>query len=271
LSVQTYKRYCDLHPKSFDSVARFLAEEGLAFDLEWRPIVSQCIEAAPDAPIVAVYLAESLRWTRHATRDESKTVNYIAAASSYIAGNDEDALAQAEQAFWRFGRESLSDCLLAMRRFYELIGLEALPTEPSELVALQERLLEDTDAEKRQGGLKWFGPWLFLGVFKIHLTCHQEPLDDPRINDLIMPLGSQAVRGLEQLARDKIIPRSEIPKPDRRDRYDGATSAEDFARGIADAHLCMDVQRRLASSASSSVPRINNGLYMLGEHSSPRS
>lgn len=248
-------------PNDFDAVAALLAVEGLAFEQEWRGRVHESIAAAQGAPTLAVYLAEALRWTRHANRTSR---DYIPAACRYIVCNDSDALEEAVRAHWRFGPEGLQTSLQAMREFYPMFGRENLAMRVSELIRVQNDLLERTVHAKSQGRLKGLGPWLFLGVFKIHLTYHHELLQDAQVNGLTMPLGSQAVRALRLLVGNGTLAGNDIPDFGDDTSYDGATSDEDFANGIANATWCMDVQRRLAESASSTVPRINNGLYRLG-------
>jgi len=184
-------------------------------------------------------------------------------AYNYMVKEDTEILSCAKDYMGRYGEENLRNALESWKNLFNEISEDCDVKMCSgeilkefQLKALNKAfLLKDADRLPRMG------PWLFCFPFKIISLYRDDLWSHPLLNDIIMPLGMEVVRGVRKLIKRKSKFTDKVDTNILREEEGG------LKEGMATTFIIQGVKKKIAESSKSNVLHINSGLYLYGQES----
>lgn len=237
-------------------LAKSLATAGYEMDLEIQQKTSDYAKKFPKTDLFLVAIVQSLIWTGHAI----DKVDYFKNALDYLNTGSEKALSSMSKCFGRYGAESLKSTLFNWRKLYSKFKIPSDMSKSSlnEIVLFQKESLEIACIARSRGEIIGVGAWLFCAPFKIVLCVRSKLWDYAQIDEILMPLGLEVVRGVKKLMRKKSA-YTESLYADMLSETEG-----DIREGLGTVELVQAVSKKIAKDSRSIILHINSGLWKLG-------
>ena len=194
-------------------------------------------------------VAKALVRSTHA-RDNSA---WYPAAAQYLRSGSQDDLLPARAHSCSFGPDALQRALTSFRTLGEFTGISApRPYDAARLVDAQTRAVQY--AMKRE--LTGLGAWLFCAPFELMALLRPSLWEDPRLDGLLLPLGSALARGYGILQSVGMV---EVDEALLRDSEPG------IRNGLTLLYIARGSEEKLAQQASTRALFIHQGIYELGQ------
>jgi hypothetical protein len=237
-------------------LARELAARGLEMNLEIDAGFRRLLKEFPGSNRFNAAIAHAFTWTGHAVDEDG----YHEAATGFLDSGGRESLDGAKTFSRRFGPDALSDALQGWRAIVEEDGgVPDLGKDAASLKRLQDRMLPVAARLREEGAISGIGAWLFCAPFKIVAISCREFWDDPDLDEVLMPLGLEVVRGMKKLVRARSAWTEGI------DRNMLVEEEGDLGEGMGTVWLVQDTCKKIAAVSQSRVVHINSGIYLLGK------
>lgn len=239
------------------SLAEKLAAGGLAANEETHLNQVDIISQFPKADYFNLVVATALTWTGHAVDRKG----YHLQAIEYLETGSSAALNKVQKFSGRLGKDHLAASLQGWR---EIILQAKIPDltqcSAAKLKRFQDRCLLVAENLKKEETLHGVGPWLFCAPFKI-IVAHQRSLwDDPKINDILMPLGLEVIRGM------KLLIKNHSAFVDGVDTSMITEQEGSLFDGLGTVSIVQSVCIEIATHSNSLVTHINSGLILYAKN-----
>lgn len=236
--------------------AKSLANSGYGFDREIQQWTKDLVKAFPKANLFSLAIVQSLTWTGHAI----EKVKYFEKTLDFLSTGSEPALSGLSECAGRYGREQLKSTLFNWRKLCNELGIPSDISKLSleEIILFQNTSLKTACMARRKGRVMGVGAWLFCAPFKILLCFRDELWTHDRVDEILMPLGLEVIRGIKKLKRQKYSYSETIEI--------GSLSEEegDIAEGLGTVHIVQAMSKQIARDVNSIVLHINSGFWKLG-------
>ncbi len=243
----------DARDKSF---AKEIAEYGLKFDREIQQKTREIIKDFPRVNPFFVAISQSLTWTGHAI-DKNK---YFEKSIDFLTNDSQKSLSGLSECAERYGSEQLQAVLFNWRKLYYKINPPSnlLKASLEQIVFFQSSSLKIACSLRRKYEVMHIGAWLFCAPLKIILCLREDLWEEEGMNEVLMPLGLEVVRGVKKIIRKKYSYASFVNEGDL------VEEEGDIFEGIATAHIVQAMCKKISKDADSNVLHINSGLWKLG-------
>ncbi len=238
------------------NLAKSLATAGYALDVEIQQKTGGYVKNFPKSDLFRIAIVQSLIWTGHAV----DKADYFKTALDYLNTSSDSALSDMAKCFGRYGVENLKSTLFNWRK---LCGKIKTPYDISksdleEIILFQNSSLETACIARSRGEIMGIGAWLFCAPFKIILCLRDKLWNHPRVDELLMPLGLEVIRGVKKLIRKK----SSYAESFYADML--AETEGDIREGLGTVELVQALSKKIAKDSNSIVLHINSGLWKFG-------
>lgn len=229
--------------KSSSKVAGNLAVAGESVVDTIHDDVKVFFDKYPDTSPFSIAIAESLVWAFYAKREDE----FYKLAIDYLDKSDESIFDKLEDFQHRYEIEKTETILKSWKQVFDSQNLKQLPRDYTidNLLAYQEKLIQLI------GKYPLIGTWTTLSPFKALICFKPRQYKDEKLNELLMPLGSQVIKGIDFLRRLGFS----VPMIEQEDESN-----------IGTVFVAQKFQIDLAKQANSNVLFINSGLYRLGKN-----
>lgn len=196
----------------------------------------------PSASPFAIAIPETMVWAFYAIRND----DFFKLAIDYLDNGNEEIFTRSEDFQHRYEVEKTESLLKSWKQIFDKYNLKQTPREfnINNLLSIQEKLIVLV------GKYPLIGTWTILSPFKALICFYPRQFKDEKLNKLLMPIGSQVVKGINYLRRHSFS----VPLIEQEDVSNMGTVYEVQA-----------FQIDLAKQAESNVLFINSGLYKLGK------
>ena len=237
-------------------LAKSLTAAGYEMDLEIQQKTSDYVKKFPKVDLFLIAIVQSLIWTGHAI----DKADYFKKASDYLSTGSDEALSSMSKCFGRYGAESLKSTLFNWRKLYSKleVSFDISKADLDDIVLFQKASLETAGIARGRGDIIGVGAWLFCAPFKIILCFRSKLWDHAQIDEILMPLGLEVVRGVKKIIRKKSA-YTESFYADMLSETEG-----DIREGLGTVELVQSVSKKIAKDSQSIVLHINSGLWKLG-------
>lgn len=238
------------------NLAKSLAAAGHALDVDIQQKTSNYVKNFPESNLFLVAIVQSLIWTGHAV----DKANYFKTALNYLDTGSDNALSGMAKCFGRYGAENLKSTLFNWRKLCAKIKFpsDISKTDLEEIVLFQNTSLETACIARGRGEIMGIGAWLFCAPFKIILCLRDKLWNHPQVDELLMPLGLEVMRGVKKLIRKK-SPYTESLYAEMLSETEG-----DITEGLGTVEMIQAVSKNIAKDSKSIVLHINSGLWKFG-------
>lgn len=220
-----------------------------------------------DTNYFSVAITNAFTWTGHAVSNNER---FFEVAIDYLNSGNLTLLDKTSDFSGRFGEEKLSEGLRSWRTIISHIQIANIQNATVQsLIKLQNNARDIADRLRKQHLISGIGLWLLYAPFKI-IAVHLKNLwNDEKVNEIRMPLGSEVIRGVKKLIRERSVWTL---------GYDVnmITEEEDkpgLEQGMGTAEMVHNISTKIAYDKSivcdSNLRRIihvNSGLFLLGKN-----
>jgi hypothetical protein len=243
-------------PERDINFAKNLAASGNVLDFEIGRTTKQLVNTFHEDNLFLIAIAQSLTWTGHAIDKE----DYFKNTLNFLNTGAQDVLSDIAISAGRYGQEKLQATLYNWR---ELLAKLKLPPDLSkssmeEIILFQDAAYKIACMERRKERIMGIGAWLFCAPFKIILNFRDELWKNDRIDEVLMPLGLEVVRGVKKLIKQRYSYSRFIEEGDL------SETEGDIIEGLATIHIVQHLSKEIAKDSKSIVLHINSGLWELG-------
>ncbi len=238
------------------SLAKILAEEGLDFDRGIGTDTTTILKSFPKTDPFLLLIAQSLTWTGHAINKGE----YLEKVVKYLETSSDNLLSELAQFSGRFGVEQLEITIFNWKKLlYEIKRPgNILVSSLDEIISLQDKSQKIAGMARRKRSIMYIGAWLFCAPFKILLSVRDDLWHQERIDEVLMPLGLEVVRGCRKLIRKQYSYGKMI------EGIDLSEEEGDILEGLATVQIVQSMCKRIAQDSHSIVLHINSGLWKFG-------
>lgn len=238
------------------SLAKILAQEGLDFDREIGTDTTTILKTFPKVDPFLLLIAHSLTWTGHAINKGE----YLEKVVKYLETGSDNLLSELAQFSGRFGAERLEMTIFNWKKLlYEIKKPDdVLTSSLDEIISFQNRFQETACMARRKRSIMYIGAWLFCAPFKILLSVRDDLWHQERIDEILMPLGLEVVRGCRKLIREQYSYGKMI------EGIDLSEEEGDILEGLGTVQIVQGMCKRIAQDSHSIVLHINSGLWKFG-------
>jgi len=196
----------------------------------------------PNASSLSIVIAESLIWAFYAKRENE----FYKLVIDYLDKDDKGIFDRLDDFQHRYEVEKLGTILRSWKQIFDKYALGQIPRNYTidNLLNYQKKLIPLVSK------YPLIGAWTILSPFKALICLQPRQYKNEKLDNLLMPLGSQVIKGLKFLRRNGF----DVPAIEHEDETDMGT-----------VYVAQKFQVGLAKEANSSVLFINSGLYKLGK------
>ncbi|MFC1708820.1 hypothetical protein ACFL2J_01995 [Candidatus Omnitrophota bacterium] len=236
--------------------ATSLASNGKDLDCEIQKRTRELIKDFPNLDPFLIAIAQSLIWTNHAVDKE----NYFRKALDFLNSGSDKSLSGLSKCFGRYGLESLNATLFNWRKLYGEFNapLDILKSPLEEVILFQQTSLKIACVARKNRRVMHIGAWLFCAPFKMILCLRDDLWKHDRINEVLMPLGLEVVRGVKKMMRGHYSYAQYV------DTGDLSEEEGDIIEGLGTVQIVQAMCKTIAKDADSNVLHINSGLWKFG-------
>jgi len=233
-----------------------LATGGYTFDCEIQEQTKKLVKAFPKADLFLIAIVQSLTWTGHAI----DKIAYFKKALEFLKSGSEQALSGISECAGRYGPERLKVTLFNWKRLYNELGApsDIFKSSLEEIILFQKTSLKTACMAKRKSRVIGIGAWLFCAPFKIIVCLREELWSHDRVDEILMPLGLEVVRGVRKVIRERYSYANFV------DIGDLSEEEGDIVEGLGTVQIVQAMSKEIASDGNSIVVHINSGLWKLG-------
>lgn len=244
----------NLKPITKQKVALLLADEGKPFNEDIAERVEGYLQDYPNASLFVISIIESFIWAEYVKRHKTT----FDLAVGYFTNNDNAILNELDKILWRYEESHFTPLLKSWKLILEKANLKKLPDKfnAHNLYEFQRYVHQQVVSPLYHSKqIQRISAWTFLAPFKIMAAYRIDLWKDNKLDDVLMPLGSQVIKGLQLLHKQGVPIQSYefIYEEERGLETDMGTTT-----------MVQDFEKTLASSADSRVLHINSGLFLLG-------
>jgi len=237
-------------------LARSLAASGCALDREIRQKTKDLAKSFSKHDFFLLAIAQSLTWTGHAIDKD----DYFNKALDFLSTGSAKALSALSKCYGRYGAEKLRSTIFNWRKLCSELTIPSniLMSQLDEIIRFQNTSLDIACTARQKGRIIGIGAWLFCAPLKIILCLRDKLWNDRRVDEILMPLGLEVVRGVKKLKRQKYS---------YSDSFEiGYLSEEEggIVEGLGIIHIVQAMSKDIAKDANSNVLHINSGLWKFG-------
>jgi len=236
-------------------LAQRLAERGEEMNTEISSDQEHLLRIFYGSDYFSVAVANAFTWTGHAVGQDA----FYESAIDYLTRGSLTSLRRAEAFSGRFGPERLSSVLQGWKGILNQCVAENIQSRAAQgLCDFQERCLSIAHQLLSQRQISGVGPWLFCAPFKIVAAHRRDLWQSESLDDLLMPLGLEVVRGVQQLIQQRCTYTQGLDANMLSEEEGG------LLEGIGTVSLVQGMSRRIAQISRTRVLHINSGLYLYG-------
>jgi len=237
-------------------LAQQMAENGLEMNLDIDARYRRLLKELPGTDPFVGAVALSLTWTGHAVDSD----RFCKSAVSFINNGRRSSLSAAQAHAARFGPDALGDALESWRTILmECGGSPDLDKSGSDLRKAQDRLHRQSVRLDHDEEISGIGAWLFCAPFKIIIANRRDLWEDPGVDEVLMPLGLEVVRGIKKLVKARSKWTTDIEMGMLIEEEGG------LQEGMGTVCIVQHASKKIAADSESRVVHINSGLYALGK------
>lgn len=236
--------------------AKQLAAAGYALDRDIQRRTKEIVSRFPDTDLFLIAVSQSLTWTGHAI----DKANYFEKALDFLKSGSEVTLTSLSECAGRYGEERLKATIFNWRKLYNNLNPppNILKSSLEEIILFQNISYKIACAARRKGNIINIGAWLFCAPFKVIICLRDDLWKIDRIDDILMPLGLEVVRGVKQLIRRRYSYSSLVNEGDL------SEEEGDITEGLSTVLIVQNMCKTIAKDAGSNVLNINSGLWEFG-------
>lgn len=236
--------------------AKELAVSGYKFDKEIQQNTKRVIKNFPHVNLFLVAISQSLTWTGHAI-DKNK---YFENCFDFLVSDSQKALSALSGCAGRYGDESLKSLLFNWRKLYNKLHppQDWFKVSLEQIVFFQSASLKIACNLRMKNEVAYIGAWLFCAPFKILLCLRDDLWKSDRLNEVLMPLGLEVVRGVKKTICKKYSYASFVNEGDL------VEEEGDIVEGLGTIHIVQAMCKNISKDAGSNVLHVNSGLWKLG-------
>ncbi|MCL0065295.1 hypothetical protein M1N79_00170 [Dehalococcoidia bacterium] len=239
-----------------ESLAKRLAEQGEEMNLEISSDQDYLIRTSNGSDYFPGAIANAFTWTGHAVSEEA----FFEFAINYLTTGKMASLSTTEAFSGRFGPERLTSALQGWKAIMNGLGeQDVLSCDAQGLYNIQQQCLDIVYRLLNQRRILGVGPWLFCAPFKI-IAAHRKDLwKSESLDDILMPLGLEVVRGIRKLIQHGCTYAQGLDESMLSEEEGG------LMEGMGTVALVQGVSRKVAQISKTRVLHINSGLYLYGK------
>lgn len=237
------------------SLARSLAEGGerMNLDISRRHERLLCVADADVYFLAAI--SHAFTWTGHAVPED----DFLQHAIEYLTTGEAEPLRRTTTFAGRFGPDRLTEGLTGWKTIVDNSEVQdASSCDARRLCAIQEQYLNVASELAGCKELAGVGPWLFCAPFKIVAAHRRELWETADLDDLLMPLGLEVVRGIRKVVKQQYRFCQGFEMSMLSDEEGGLMD------GMGAAALVRGLSRKIAECGDTRVLHVNSGLYLYG-------
>lgn len=194
-------------------------------------------------------VAQALVRSTHARPAEG----WYAAAARYLTTGDRADLVAARGFSSSFGADALQRALLSFRSFGEFTKISSVRAyDAATLGAIQTKAVQFAMKKELPG----LGAWLFCAPFHLMALIRPSLWEDPRLDGLLLPLGSALARGYGLLQTAGV---ADVEESLLRDTEPG------LRNGLTLLYIARGCEEKLAIAARSRALFLHHGIAELGQ------
>jgi len=253
MSTSLREKIKSIKPFSEQETALMLAQAGELMSEKIHSRMQRLINLHPKIPLFTLSISESLLWARYA----KDTKQFLKLSLNYLTKGDEKIFEEIGDLAWRFGPEKLETVFRSWKILLSELEISKLLHlfSSKQLLIFQQEALNKALTLSKIGRLPQIGAWIFCGPFKILAAYRKEIWDDFELDEILMPLGFQVIRGFRFLKTIGYNIRV------------GLLNEEEpsLITGMGTVYIAQNFQKRFANLVQSRILHINSGLFKLGE------
>jgi hypothetical protein len=245
-----------MHSILEEQLAQRMAERGEEMNLEIFSHQNRLFRIFRNKDYFAVAIANAFTWTGHAVEQD----NFFKFAIDYLTTGNITSLRKAEAFSGRFGPEKLSSGLQGWKSISDQLGSQNfLSCDDRRLHDIQEEcfLIANRLLDQRQ--ISGIGPWLFCAPFKIVAAHRKDIWKSESLDEVLMPLGLEVVRGVRKLIQQGCTYTQGLDKSMLSEEEGG------LVEGMGTVMLVQGMSKKIAQISRTRVLHINSGLYLYGK------
>lgn len=245
-----------LNKASEELLAKTIAKQGEKMNLEISSEQGDLLRSFNDSDYFTLAIASAFTWTGHAVKQDG----FLKLAIDYLTTGNMSLLNKIKKFTGRFGPQSLSSGLQGWKAILnQLDEQDVLSCDAQGLHNIQAQCLNIVYRLLNQQRILGVGPWLFCAPFKI-IAVHRKNLwGSEKLDDVLMPLGLEVVRGVRKLIRHGYTYAHGLDK--------NMLSEEEghLIEGMGTVALVQGLSKKIAQISHKRVLHINSGLYLYGK------
>jgi hypothetical protein len=200
-------------------------------------------------------IAHSLNWSGHALKENG----YFESALDYFKTGDNKALEKCRRYNWRYDKPDLINALKAWKSVLtNSQKVDFKHIKAKEIQSAQIQILNVADRLRKSKTITGFGPWILFAPFKIVLAHRTDLWTDNEIETIILPLGAQVTRGINNMKRNGFDCAKNLEKnlfPEEGSGWDN---------DLTSVYIAQQFQTEIAKLHESRAIHVNSGLHLYG-------
>jgi hypothetical protein len=244
--------------KAFDEklLAKRIAKQGEKMSLEIFSAQDDLVHIFKGSDYFTVAITNAFTWTGHAV----KQGDFLKFAIDYLTTGNMASLKKVEKFTGRFGPQSLCSGLQGWRAILNQLGVQdVLSCNAQGLYNIQEQCLNIVYQLLNQQRILGVGPWLFCAPFKIVAAHRKDLWKYESLDDVLMPLGLEVIRGVRRLIQYGCTYTEGLDKNMLSEEEGG------LKEGMGTVALVQGMSKRITQISEKRVLHINSGLYLYGK------